>query len=323
VRARRDERAWLSHIRGLWGRAGLAPGHGDDVALLPSAPYAVTTDFLAESRDFERGWAPWEAVGYKALAVNLSDLSASGARPAFFFLTLAWAEDLPDRAVERLLEGMHALSRREGCLLAGGDLSGCRSGLCISITAVGFQEEPPLLRSGGKPGDLLFVSGHLGGPRAALSAFRAGARLRRFDLRRAAEEPAVDLLDRFFRPPSQTALGQFLARSGACTACMDLSDGLAADLPRLCEASGCGAVVDAASLPLQPGMGRDACDVALAGGEEQVLLFAVRPEAAARLGEAPAVLFPVGTLTAERGVRVRRDGRTSPLRTKGFDHFSR
>jgi len=323
VRRRRDERAWLSHIRGLWGSAGLAPGHGDDVALLPVARYAVTTDFLAESRDFERGWAPWEAVGYKALAVNLSDLASSGARPGFFFLTLALPDDLPDRAVERLLEGLHGLSEREGCLLAGGDLSGSRSGLCISVTAVGYQEEPPLFRSGARPGDLLFVSGHLGGPRAALSSFRAGARLRRFDPRLAGQEPAADLLDRFFRPPSQTALGRFLARSGVCTACLDLSDGLAADLRRLCEASGCGAVVDAGALPVQPGIEGDGTALALEGGEEQLLLFAVRPEAVKLLAGAPAALFPVGTLTAGRRVGLLRQGRTSALQVRGFDHFAR
>lgn len=323
MRRRRDELAWLSYIRRLWGAGGLALGHGDDVALLPAARYAVTTDFLAESIDFERGWAPWEAVGYKALAVNLSDLASSGARPACFFLTLAIPDGLPDACVERLLEGMRALSVRESCLLAGGDLSGSRSGLCISITAVGLQEEAPLLRSGGRPDDLLFVSGVLGGPRAALDAFRCGARLRRFDPDRTAPEPSMDLLDRFFRPPSQTALGLFLARSGACTACLDLSDGLASDLSRLCEASGCGAVVDGDALPVQPGVAGDSQATALVGGEEQVLLFSVRPEAAGLLSGAPAALFPIGSLTAKRGVRLRQGGRTSALRASGFDHFAR
>ncbi len=318
--ARRDEAAWLRFIRDLWGVAGLAPGHGDDAVLLPPAPYALTTDFLSEGCDFERGWGPWEAVGHKALAANLSDLAASGARPNRFLLDLALPCDLEDGEVERLLRGLHALSAREGVLLAGGDLSASRSGLCIAITAVGVQDRPPLLRSGGRPGDLLYVSGALGGPREALRRFKAGERLDSFPPEAPAPGTARALLDRFFRPPSQTALGLFLAERGLCSACLDLSDGLARDLPRLCEASSVGAEVALESLPLEtPGL--DPAQ-ALLGGEEQVLLLAVSEEKAAALVGAPGTLTRIGRLTPGAELVLVRGGRRSDWPSGGFDHFA-
>lgn len=321
---RRDESSWLSFIRELWGENGLLPGHGDDCALLPALPFAITTDFLAEGRDFERGWGPWEAVGYKALAANLSDLASSGARPHSFFLTLAIPDDLEEVAVEKLLQGIHALSVREECLLAGGDLSGSRSGLCISVTALGDQRYPALVRSGGRPGDLLYVSGALGGPHGALGRFRVGATLSSFDPARPPGTPEEALLDRFFRPPSQTALGEYLAKSGLCSACLDLSDGLSRDLNRLCEASKCGAVLLVDDLPLEAELAGEALAAALEGGEEQILLFAVPPEKIGRLEHSPAPLFQIGALTEAGGVSLRNsDGTLKPLTAEGFDHFSR
>lgn len=320
--SRRDENSWLSFVRELWGERGLLPGHGDDCAILPARQYAVTTDFLAESKDFEAGWGPWEAVGYKALAANLSDLASSGSRPHSFLVALAIPDELPDGAVEGLLSGMHALSDREKCLLAGGDLSGSRSGLCISITALGEQRLPAMTRRGGRPGDLLFVSGALGGPCGALQMFRRGARLERFDPSTPPRDQKTALLDRFYRPPSQTALGLFLAESGACSACMDISDGLARDLGRLCDASNCGATLRVESLPLEPVLKEGALKAALEGGEEQLLLFAVPPAHQERLQGAPSELHQIGVLTEGDGVALlKADGSLEPLISKGFDHF--
>lgn len=320
--SRRDENSWLSFIRELWGERGLLPGHGDDCALLPALQYAISTDFLAESRDFEGDWGPWEAVGYKSLAANLSDLASSGARPHSFLITLAIPDELPDEAVERLLRGMHALSARENCLLAGGDLSGSRSGLCISITALGEQRLPAMRRCGGRPGDLLFVSGELGGPNGALQMFRHGARLESFDPATPPKDQQMALLDRFYRSPSQTALGLFLAESRGCSACMDISDGLARDLWRLCEASGCGARVELEKLPLEPALKEGGLDAALEGGEEQLLLFAVPPAHQERLQGAPNELHQIGVLTEGGGIALlKTDGSQEPLISKGFDHF--
>jgi len=117
---KRDEASWLGLISELWGPSGLAPGHGDDAVVLPEGRYAASTDFLAEGVDFETDWGPPEALGYKALAANLSDIASSGAEPAWFFLTIAIPEALSDSYVERLLAGMRGLCVREEIRLAGG-----------------------------------------------------------------------------------------------------------------------------------------------------------------------------------------------------------
>ena len=319
---KRDEASWLGLISEIWEPFGLAPGHGDDAVVLPPAQYAVSTDFLAEGVDFEREWGPPDALGCKALAVNLSDIASSGAKPAWFFLTLALPEDLEESYVERLLRGMRDRSLREEVRLAGGDLSASRSGLCVSITVLGVQEGRPLRRDGGKPGDSLFVSGPLGGPRAALARFKNGERLEFFDVDKAPEGPQK-LLDRFFRPPSQTALGLFLSKEIAVGACMDVSDGLGRDLGRICEASGCGAEIEASAVPPEKWEGGWASlDDAVAGGEEQVLLFSAPQSQKHLLETAPMPLFEIGRLASGRGVTLLKDGQRMAVSGVGFDHFA-
>lgn len=318
---KRDEASWLGLISELWGPSGLAPGHGDDAVVLPEGHYAASTDFLAEGVDFETDWGPPEALGHKALAANLSDIASSGAKPAWFFLTLALPETLSDRYVERILGGMRGLSIREEIRLAGGDLSRSRSGLGISITVLGVQEGRPMRRDGGRPGDSLYVSGPLGGPRVALARFSGGARLQSFDL----EMPprgAPKVLDRFFRPPSQAELGLFLSRETTAGACMDISDGLGRDLERLCHASGCGAEMEAAALPLEKWEGGEAgLEDAIEGGEEQVLLFSVPQSQRPILARSPVPLFEIGRLVSGHGATLIQEGRRAAVSGVGFDHF--
>ena len=133
----RREREWLDHIKALIDAPPTPAGIGDDCAVLKKDKTCVTTDALAEGVDFEREWAPPEAVGWKALAVNLSDLAAMGAKPSCFLLTLGIPPDCPDRWVEGLLAGTAALARIEKIKLIGGDLSGSRGGVFVSITAWG------------------------------------------------------------------------------------------------------------------------------------------------------------------------------------------
>jgi thiamine-monophosphate kinase len=323
--AHRDESAWVDHIRALFGASAAEVGIGDDACVLPRARYAVTTDALVEGADFQLGWAPPEAVGHKALAANLSDLAAMGAEPRFLLLTLGWPEALEDEVVEGVLRGARDLCALEGVGLCGGDLTRAPR-LMISMTLLGEQGGTPLLRTGGRPGDLLFVSGALGGPAAALRRFEAGERLTRFDPSAAPAEESQRVLDRFFRPPGQVALGRFLATSGAASCCMDLSDGLARDLSRLCEACGCGAEVEEARLPFDGALAdlgdRDRLGTALLGGEEQVLLFAVPPGKLSILEGAPEPVFRLGRLTAGAEMEVlRAGGEREALALEGFDHF--
>ncbi len=320
----KDESAWVGFIRDLWGRSGAEVDLGDDACVLPPARYALSTDAYLEHVDFELDWAPARAVGHKALAASLSDLAAMGAVPRFLVLTLGWPAGFDEAYLRAALEGMRDLSALAGVGLCGGDLTESPGGLLIGATVLGEQRWPPLRRSGGCPGDLLFVTGPLGGPAEALRRFRSGERLDGFGAGPPADA-ARKGLDRFFRPPDQAAFGQFLARRGVASCCMDVSDGLARDLARLCEASGCGAEVEVDRIPLEEAArvrGEAAALEAVVGGEEQVLLFAVPPERQDRLSEAPSGAHAVGRLTdgGER-VLVFSDGRREPLPQIGFDHF--
>ena len=323
---RRDEGAWIEHLRALFGEPSAEIGPGDDACVLGMGRFAVTTDALVEGVDFELAWAPPQAVGYKAMAANLSDLAAMGARPRHLLLTLGWPPTLDDAFVEGVLRGIHALCEEEGVGLCGGDLTRAPI-LFLSLTLLGEQRHQPLLRSGGRPGDLLCVSGELGGAAVALERFQAGERLLEFVPAAPPSEGRSIPLDRFYRPPKQTAFGEFLAQRGLATCCMDLSDGLVQDLGRLCKASGCGAEVQAANLPMDGALvglpGGKALDFALRGGEEQVLLFAVAPERAHELDEAPGPVHRIGRLVPGSALELLvAGGGREALALQGFDHFT-
>ncbi len=321
----RDERAWVKRIRALFGEPSAEVGPGDDSCVLAPGRYAATTDALVEGADFELAWAPPQAIGYKAMAANLSDLAAMGALPRHLLMTAGWPASLEDEFVEGVFQGVKALCEAEGVDLCGGDLTRA-PGLFLSLTLLGEQRHRPLLRSGGRPGDLLFVSGDLGGPAAALERFRSGERLQAFDPTSAPDEGPRWILDRFYRPPSQTAFGIFLAENEIASCCMDLSDGLSRDLGRLCEASGCGAEIAAADLPLARGLLdrplREALDMALRGGEEQILLFAVDPGKVSSLEAAPGPVHRVGRMLPGGALDLLlAGGGREALAPQGFDHF--
>lgn len=327
-RSPRDEASWINFISSKWRNSGAEVSIGDDACVIPVASYSVTTDAILEGIDFMTSWAPPRAVGYKALAVNLSDLAAMGASPIFFLLTLCIPETLPDSYVEGVIEGIKHLSDREGVTCCGGDLSSSISDFVISITLFGEVVHKPLLRSGGRVGDYLFVSDTLGAPAEALRRFREGDKLTVFDPALVPVAGEDVLLDRFFRPPSQCELGKFLAGEGLATCAMDISDGLSLDLHRLCKASGAGAEIEEETLPVDPLLAglspADSLDRVLYGGEEQVLLFGVDPAYFERVRNSPFSVRCVGRLVKRPGVvLVFPDGRHEKLVAKGFDHFDR
>ena len=295
-------------------------GVGDDCALLvPSAGMvlAVSTDMLVEGRHFLSTVAP-DRLGHKALAVNLSDLAACGARPVAFTLALA----LP-AAEEAFLEGfsrgLFALADRHGCELVGGDTT--RGPLTIAITV--FGEVPSgkaLLRSGARPGDDVYVSGTLGNARLALEIFRghvdvAGEAFGR--LRRAMEEPEP-----------RVDLG--IALRGVATSAIDVSDGLSGDLAHLLRRSGVGAVVDVDSLPRSADLAEQprACQslCLLAGGDDYELVFTAasdrRDAVAAAAATAKTRVTRIGRIESAPGLRfVDAEGREVLGPSSSFDHF--
>jgi thiamine-monophosphate kinase len=273
----------------------------------------ATVDAVAEGVHFDGRFAP-EDVGWKALAVNLSDLAAMGARPLWALCALAVPRGADPARLSRVGRGLAACARRFGVALAGGNVS---RGPALSLTVTALGAVSPgraLRRRGARPGDLLLLSGALGG---AAWGRRRGA--------------PPEALRRQRRPEPRLALGRALA--GLASACIDVSDGLLQDLGHLCRASGVGAEVWLEDLPLAAGLGeaaRSQADLealALAGGEDYELLAAVPP---GRLSRALALerrlrlpLQVAGRITSGRGAVARglRGERLRP-RGAGWDHLA-
>ncbi|MBD0289836.1 MAG: thiamine-phosphate kinase [Thermoleophilia bacterium] len=274
-------------------RRGLAREIGDDAAHL-SHGLVVTQDLLAEQVHFRREWTSWRDLGYKAAAVNLSDLAAMGARPVALLVALALPPDAEAEAVLELYEGLN----EPVVPVVGGDLSAADR-VWISVTAIGRTERAPG-RGGAVPGDVLVVTGALGGSAAGLHVLRNG--LAGFG----------DLVARHRRPPYRLGAGELLAPSAH--ALTDLSDGILSDAARIAERSRCRLVVDVDRLPLARGLERLADEPFWARGEDYELLAALD-------ASDPLVtrFHPVGHCEEGAGVEVRRDGR--PVQVTSWEHF--
>jgi thiamine-monophosphate kinase len=311
----------------------LAVGIGDDAAVAKperGALEILTTDALVESVHFDRRLSSPADIGWKALAVNLSDIAAMGGTPRLALLSLGLPETMPAADVHALLDGLLALAAEARVALAGGNITRSPGPLFVDVTVTGFARPRHVLtRGGGKPGDELYVSGSVGAAAAGLAAWRAGA----LDDGRAAAIPGLDAcVARHRRPEPRVRLGALLGRNRAASACMDLSDGLADAVTQVAAASGTGAQIDAAALPIAPAArawfetaGADPVVSAAAGGDDYELLFAVPRRARGRLATVArqsrgVPITRIGVLTREPGVVLLRDGVPEPL-PAGFVHF--
>ena len=278
---------------------------------------AVSTDTLVEGRHFLSTVAP-DALGHKALAVNLSDLAACGAAPLAFTLALTLPR-VDEAFLDGFSRGLFALADAHGIELAGGDTTA--GPLAIGITVLG--EVPPgqaLLRSGARAGDELWVSGTLGDARLALEAFRGTVALER--------EALLAVRERMERPGPRVALG--LALRGVATSAIDVSDGLAGDLGHVLARSRVGATLNVDALPASPWLASMPLalqrECTLAGGDDYELLFTAplsQRDAVLAAGERTrTAVTRIGRIDAEPGLRVAdHDGRAIDARPTGFDHF--
>jgi len=283
-----------------------------------------TVDLLVEGIDFVQA-LPARLVGRKAMAVNLSDLAAMGARPAGALVAVAAPGTTELSWVESLYDGIAERAREHAVDVLGGDLSGMPEGapIVLSVTALGGAlPEKVVRRAGARPGNLVCVTGTLGDAAAGLDRMRSSGTL--------AGKTAPDLFDplvlRQLDPTPRVEAGLGLA--GLSTAMIDISDGFLADLGHVCEASGAGASIEAGKLPLSRALqatGPDALSWALSGGEDFELLFTVRPgdEERARAACGAVGMTVVGHMVRERGIRVlQADGRVlDPPKRAGWTHF--
>lgn len=299
-------------------------GMGDDAALwAPHSGYetVLTCDWSLEGTHFLRDAHPPDSVGWKCLARAVSDVAAMGGVPKCFLLSLALPGSHTGPWLSQFLAGLRRAARRFGCQLAGGDTT--RSDrILINIMVLGeVRSGQALLRSGAKARDLIFVSGRLGEAEFGWRSLRRG---------RSAGRRQGRSVRKHLYPEPRLALGQWLAKNRIAASMMDLSDGLSSDLPRLCAASGVGALIDAGKIPaVKPAesshlTAANRLALALNGGDDYELLFTVHPGKADRVPSQfrGIPLTCIGEVTRKRVIQIiRANGQKKNLVSGGWDPF--
>jgi thiamine-monophosphate kinase len=281
-------------------RSRVIAGIGDDCAIFrprgSKEDLLFTTDLLIEGAHFQRATHSAPEVGYKVLARGLSDIAAMGGDPLFCLLSLGLPEWADNPWVDGFFRGVLRLAKSTGVVLAGGDLARAEQVVCDIVVAGSVPRGRALRRNTARPGDLIYVSGWLGGSALGLDTWRARA------------------WKRHLRPQPRLALGRYLREKLDATACMDLSDGLSLDLRRLCLASKVSAEIKAP--PIFPGA---TIEHALHGGEDYELLFTVRDATRVPARFENLGLTRIGVIRRGPAGRVLLDGQ--PLAPLGYDHF--
>lgn len=308
ARIRRQSRVWPGTARGI----------GDDCAVLrPSSNHEmlVTADFSLEGVHFRRKWHPPESVGHRCLARGLSDIAAMGGKPLAAFLSLALPKNLPQKWADGFFRGLLDLADRYKVTLAGGDVAQSPSGILADIVVAGeVPRGQAILRSKAHAGDLIYVTGELGGSAEALHRLMRGQKL----------DPKN--YSRHFFPDPRLKIGKFLREKKLATAMIDLSDGLSTDLAHICDESGVGARLFASAIP-RAVLGEAAetvtLDFALHGGEDYELLFTARSNAKIPRKIAGVPVTRIGQITRSRGMAlVNEKNKTVILKPQGWEHFS-
>ena len=315
--------------------AAVTVGIGDDAAVVEperGTLTAITTDTVVDGVHVDRRFTPPDAIGHRALAASLSDLAAMGAVPRHALLSLGLPDAFPVADLDALAGGVAALAARHGTSVVGGNVTRSTGPLFVEVTALGsVKRRRVLLRSAARPGDGLYLSGRIGGAGAGLALLQSAAG---GAADAGGDGPDAELescRQRYLRPEPRVRLGRLLGRTRTARACVDLSDGLADALRQLAAASGAGAIVEAAAVPIEPGArrwfeqhGRDPLAASLAG-EDYELLFTAPARARRRLAAIGRMkhgvpLTRIGVITHEPGVVLRRDGADTPL-PDGYEHF--
>ena len=305
--------------------AWVVVGPGDDAAVIVperGTLDVLTTDAQVEGIHFDHRFVPPDAIGHRALAVNLSDLAAMGARPRAVLLSLVLPDALDVAIVDGMLDGLLALASAHNAVVVGGNISRTPGPMMVDVTVVGSVRPRRLLtRAGARPGDGVYVTGTIGDGSVGLQSLRTS------------RGPApLACQERYLRPQPRVRAGMLLGRNRAASACMDTSDGLADAVRQVAEASRVGIALDAKALPIgdevrqwHDAHGDAVIDAAIGAGDDYELLFTVRPahrgrlrDVRQRLGGLPVTR--IGVVTKERRLSIRAEAGERPL-PEGFDHF--
>jgi thiamine-monophosphate kinase len=302
------------------GDERLLIGIGDDAAAWrgDDSIQLATVDSFIEGVHFTPQTTPWPDVGWKSLAVNLSDIAAMGGIPRYALVSLALPDDSQVEDVAALYGGMLKLAKQYGVTIVGGDIS--RAPLvAISITVLGSSPTKKILtRSSARPGETVAVTGRLGAAAAGLELLKSKGH--------ADPEAETTLKNAFLHPTPRIAEGLLLVEQGVKTA-IDISDGLVADLNQICKASQVGARLEVERIPVEPAVktafGDRALELALSGGEDYELLFTASSEIVERVKKATSVpITAIGEITAGKALAlVDKEGNPFKLKRAGWEHF--
>ncbi len=312
---------------------GVRAGIGDDTAVLtltPGAALLATTDLVVEDVHFRRATAAPRDIGWKAMAVNLSDIAAMGGAPRYALVALALPASASVEEVDALYAGMREAAAPHGVVIVGGDTSAASGGWCIDVTLLGEHVGTPKLRSAARPGDAVAVTGTLGRSAAGLALLESDERARA----PLSPDAVTELSRAHLRPCARVAEGRWLGGRADVHAMMDMSDGLASDLAHICRESGVRARVHLDRLPVSPAvraaaraLDRDPLDWAAAGGEDYELLLTCPADTADALARGLAsatgtALTVVGEIEAGTPdiAWIGADGAQVPPR-RGYEHF--
>jgi len=313
--------------RKILPRTRLALSIGDDAAAFRSRKDSlvlISTDSLVEGIHFDLRYFSPENLGWKALAVNLSDIAAMGGRPLYFTTSIAVPRGRDSRWVQKLYRGMLELASKSQVHLIGGDTCASPQGVFLDLTILGEVKPAEMVtRRGARPGDLLFVTGELGECSMGLELLKQHPQF-------AKRYP--ETIRRHLRPTPRSHAGRFLASHRLASSLIDISDGLSTDLHHLCEQSRVGAVIDAEKIPIAKASGKlrsllskPALDYALNGGEDYELLFTVSPSLAKKIPEqvGDVTIHEIGWITSNPGrCYLLEQGKKKRLFSGGFDHFA-
>ena len=293
-------------------------GLGDDCAVIPKDDknvFLVTTDALVQNIHFLQEHITPFQLGYKAIAVNASDIAAMGGTPMYAFLSISLPSTLDVTWVKKFFDGIDACCKLHNIKLMGGDTNGSKRDIFINVTLIG-QAKKNLVkyRHSAKPGDLIAVTGNLGDSALGLELILRG-------------EPNSPnkFINAHYQPKAYIQEGQWLAKQQHVHAMIDISDGLKKDLERVCKSSRCGAIVDIEKLPYSRGFDRN-CDLTITGGEDYVLLCTITPENIEKIKTEYEKQFSplhiIGKITEKENILFLKNDREYKISKKSFNHYA-